>query len=239
MSRYNDIKECLGCVNNDIYEVKKLYEEARKDLNINNAPRVKVKGILENLRSTLDYCANDISDHTGKRGRKVYFPYGKKKSAFDGSVNASFPGLISGDVEFYKILKSIQPFELGDDWLYSICKMTNDNKHNKLSEYNRVNSEEKTLRVGPITFGPQGSAKIGRIEIDGKVLNPQGEVFLSSKMGVEDVMEVIDTELDVTSTYEWVEFHVDNKGVDVLKVLEKGNAGIMLFVESLYSVLPR
>ena len=241
MSRFDDIQESLNEAKRLISEIEVFYESAKGDESIKSGPKIKVKQVLNELRSSLDYCANDIADYTGKKGSKVYFPYGRKMNHFDKGCNSSFPGLKSGGANnaIYNQLISIQPFVVKDNWLYDICKLTNDNKHNKLTNYNRVESKEKTLRIGPITLGPRGSATIGTINIGGKILNPQGPVHLSSQMSIDDVRKVIDTDLEVSSTHEWVEFHVDNVSVDVLKVLIKGLNGIDNFMSSIYQILPK
>ena len=80
----NDITELLEhCAT----EINNLSEQAK----IGAINKITVKNTLENLRSILDYMAQDIltklKQNNNKLPNKVYFPYGQKENHFKRSVN--------------------------------------------------------------------------------------------------------------------------------------------------------
>ncbi|EJR0494280.1 hypothetical protein NYD80_000679 [Cronobacter sakazakii] len=93
---------------------------------------VKVKSMLEHLRSALEYVANDTYDKyiktTTLERPKIYFPYGNPKfidSFFTKKLNVDPPQ----SSPLYKVFTSIQGYSTGDTWLEMMCNLTNEVKH--------------------------------------------------------------------------------------------------------------
>lgn len=93
---------------------------------------VKVKAMLEHLRSSLEYLANDAFDkhrpsYTSARP-KIYFPFGEKKfvdNFFVKKLGIADPSSSA----LYAIFNSIQSYHTGETWLDMMCNLTNEVKH--------------------------------------------------------------------------------------------------------------
>lgn len=240
MSRYTAIIECLNSADEYNKQIHEHHEAARSNEEIKDTLRIKIKNSLENMRSALDYCANDIADFTGSKGKRVYFPYGKKKSTFDGSVNGSLPGLKKSSPIIYQLIASIQGYELNDYWLYNMCIINNDNKHDVLSVYNRVDSRGKMLTIGGrggIALRDCKNISIGNVQVGNSVIK---KAFIpDTNVGMKEIRSLLGSDVELSSVSDWVEFRVDKNNVDVLKLLDKSLSNISMFVDNLYKVVPK
>ncbi|WP_048023925.1 hypothetical protein [Raoultella ornithinolytica] len=97
-----------------------------------NIKPVKVKTMLEHLRSALEYATNDTYDKIRPNSRahnpRVYFPYGEQKyidNFFKDKLKIPKPSTSS----LYHIFNSIQYYNTGDTWLEMMCNLTNQAKH--------------------------------------------------------------------------------------------------------------
>jgi len=151
----------------------------------------KVKTLLEHMRSILDFCAQDIfelvipevekENKMNSKYKKVYFPYGKNKRSFEKSIRSNLPGLNSND-RIYRIIEEIQDYKRVDNkkFLYYMCSLTNENKHNHLSEQG-WHSNGTTVEIGKflktqnsnvvIRGGTYNGIPLGNFEI-----NKNGEI---------------------------------------------------------------
>ena len=119
--------------------VDKLLKAIREELNIikkmEAIDEVKFKSILENLRSSLEYIAQDINSMLSKPKDRIYFPYGKTKENFEESINKNLSGIQYEYPKVYDYIESLQSHKNnGDDWLITMCSLTNHAKHNGLIE---------------------------------------------------------------------------------------------------------
>lgn len=119
---------------------------------------VKVKSLLENLRSTLEYVANDAYDFfqpdTIVRP-KIYFPY-DKKTHVDEFFLKKLKITPSTDNPLYQLFSSIQDYNTGENWLTMMCNLTNQVKHRgpiPLKEESVLKAiSVKSMGVNLITF---------------------------------------------------------------------------------------
>jgi hypothetical protein len=102
--------------------------------------QIEVKNFMENLRSALDYCAAGLFDKYGnaeKPNPKVYFPYaegGESRQTFrEKTVQRCIPGLLASRPDIVKRLEDYQYFGNTGNWLALLAKLTNENKHNRLT----------------------------------------------------------------------------------------------------------
>ena len=113
-----------------LQEVEECLETIKKNQQIKP---VKVKSLLENLRSSLEYVANDAYDKfVGNNNTmvrpKIYFPYGKQRfvdNFFSKTLNIKQPS----SNPLYKTFNSIQDYHTGKNWLGMMCNLTNEVKH--------------------------------------------------------------------------------------------------------------
>ena len=77
-----DVEELLMAVDESINSLK----------GYNKITKVKVKSILEHLRSSLDFIAKDINDKLSQPKERLYFPYGKDKKSFEDRMAKNLKG---------------------------------------------------------------------------------------------------------------------------------------------------
>jgi hypothetical protein len=114
--------------------------------------KVQVKNVMENLRSVLDYSAQDIAKKlkenpkNGSLDDKVYFPYGQRKNHFDNSVKRNLRPLKTDLPILFDVLEAVQPYKSSDSWLVDLCILTNEAKHNNLTK--TENQKTVSIRQG-------------------------------------------------------------------------------------------
>lgn len=107
-----DIDALLTYEETRLDTIKMDYDEALATKQVPNKLRIEVKNAMENLRSCLDYMAQDLSltraSETklsgNNRKHKVYFPYGKDKDQFSQAIKRNLPGIQRTD-PLYHIIK--------------------------------------------------------------------------------------------------------------------------------------
>ena len=171
---------------------------------------------MENLRSCLDYMAQDVYEivispdlisKQMKKLKRVYFPYGKTKKDFDSSIQKNLPNLASLNGRLFDIVESIQSHKLGNAWLYDFCSILNLNKHNALSPQERI--EHKGYSVGLEGRGPSITAPAGAIKA------PPGAISIGGRPLVFDEasgipLQTSGLEVKVTT---WIDFKFQNTDI--------------------------
>lgn len=136
-----DVDELLKDIEEQLISIKK-YKKITK---------VKLKSILENLRSSLEYMAQDINSALSKKGERVYFPYGDTIENFKKRINQNLPAIQSEYPALYDFIEHLQPHKNnGDKWLVDMCRMTNDAKHKGLLKVRNEGNDNVVLSSGGI-----------------------------------------------------------------------------------------
>lgn len=136
-----DVDELLKDIEEQLISIKK-YKKITK---------VKLKSILENLRSSLEYMAQDINSALSKKRERVYFPYGDTIENFKKRINQNLPAIQSEYPALYDFIEHLQPHKNnGDKWLVDMCRITNDAKHKKLLEVKNEGNDNVVLSSGGI-----------------------------------------------------------------------------------------
>ncbi|HEM8649549.1 TPA: hypothetical protein U2Q53_001643 [Enterobacter hormaechei] len=137
-----------------------LLQEVEENLDImkqtQNIKSVTVKAILENLRSSLEYLANDTYDKYNEtspadKRPNIYFPYGKKTfvdNFFIKILKVNPPN----SSPLYKVFTSIQDYHTGEKWLEMMCNLTNEVKHRQPIPLREDNSV-KDISISVDGFG--------------------------------------------------------------------------------------
>lgn len=183
--RDKDVKGLLEHFIKDLLEIKKKYYHSLNEKEIPFSLRIDVKNAMENVRSAIDYIAQDILDivinpyrknKSLKLLKRCYFPFGKDEKSFRESIGNNLPDLEKIRLDIYLLIDAIQPHACGNPWLYDFCKILNTNKHNTLSPQTRTSM--KTYRLGTPGSGaiieaqansihaPPGMISIGNIPIE-------------------------------------------------------------------------
>lgn len=137
---------------------------------------VKVKAILENLRSSLEYVANDtydkyIEQNSATERPKIYFPYGKKEfvdNFFSKKLSIQPPN----SSPLYAVFTSIQQYHTGEGWLEMMCNLTNEVKHRQPISL-KEDSAIKDLSVSVDGFGLIQAGSTAKIVFKNNYMNGQ------------------------------------------------------------------
>ncbi|MGG3662109.1 hypothetical protein [Bacillus gobiensis] len=159
MEWLDDSKACLDVARIMLDEVNELIQDSIQNDDLIPYLKVKIKNLLENCRSPLDYSANYIFDtycrklYTKKELRrfgKPYFPIRKEKHSFDVCVRDEFRKLSTRRKDIIEIFESCQAFN-GSSWLQNLSFLINENKHRNLTKQKK--SHEYDLKHLDINVG--------------------------------------------------------------------------------------
>ena len=237
MRRYSDIQELLEEVNDNITFLNDQKESAKSNEDIVKVSSPKLKSALEHLRSCLEYCSQDIAKSVlGIATNRIYFPYGRTEQDFNASLGRNLPGL-SGS--YLGLVKGLQPYECGDEWLIFLCSFTNINKHDSLQKQTRENKGKITTEIGGNAIRVEGGSniQIGKLIVNGKLMNPSGPLELGEEVDIKDIKYILEDRIKVVRKHEFVSFIDSNTQVDLIELLEKSFKYISEFVEDLKTLI--
>jgi hypothetical protein len=132
MTVQDDIDALLQDAAEQIAAASQLHQQALDKQSRRRPFKTRVKNVLENQRSVLDYMAQDLTDRFGTQdGGVVYYPLASEAAAFDGEMNAKMPGVaaqrpaIADAIERHQTYKSV--------WLKTLSSLVREQKHRQLS----------------------------------------------------------------------------------------------------------
>jgi len=228
----------------DFRNIEDQYNDALEKKEIPTSLQIDVKNMMENLRSALDYLANDIYDElihptliaAGKEGIKnVYFPYGKTENDFKSSVGLNLPNLENIHPAIYKIIEEAQKHQSGGEWLHQLCSIVNEKKHDKLSPQTR--EERRSLNMqfpggASIDLGAGATMSgSGTISSGGGIVEMNNDVISGNSPALNTSGGVVQT---VTR---WVSFKFTSTNIEVLPLLKAALKNIKEISEKIYSEL--
>jgi len=142
--RINDINALLKRSAVDFAALQAKYEKCLHEKTVSADLKIDIKNLVGNLRSVLDYLANDIRDkHCSlqKSNGRFYFPILPNTVSFNGQCAKWYPGLQNSCPELWSYLESIQPYQKDCEWLEHFNKVNNENKHGRLIEQTRTETK--------------------------------------------------------------------------------------------------
>lgn len=199
------------------------------DINLEKINRVTIKNTMENLRSVLDYIAIDINNKLSSPKSKAYFPYSKERELFNNSVQKNLPNLNIELPNIYNLIKEIQPFESGDDWLSVICNLVNFAKHNDLSSI-----EKKEIFDG-ITAGGIDINKCKNISLEN--VGTTSVYIKKIKIVDGEIIELIIDNFSKVELLSYISFSFSNNEYEILPFLKLSNKNISKFANDIYEIL--
>ena len=108
--RDDDVKNLCEYEENRLVDIKKTYEQSLQNKDIPVSLRIDIKNNMENLRSALDYIAQDVNEtiiipyrkkNNMKLRRIIYFPYGQNEQDFNESIQRNLPDLKTISLDIY------------------------------------------------------------------------------------------------------------------------------------------
>lgn len=220
-----DIQSLLEHTQNEITSISKLARNGT----IN---KVNVKNTLENLRSILDYAAQDIQVELKCRNKnkvpdKVYFPYGQKENLFKISIQKNLPGLSEHLSAVHTLVQNMQPFKCGDPWLVDLCGLTNDAKHNNLSK--TENKKSTVIHQGGVPLVEIGG-EVTKLVMTGNRVNDvlQDDVYIDGDGKI--TIKLVSGQTLITENNK---IHFQGKQIEVAPFLDKCHENLSKFAADL------
>lgn len=239
MKRYDDALALINESKEQYMRVKELYDKCLKDKSLDI--RVKIKNLMENLHSILDYTAHDIYEdickpHRQKPGKSdsfnIYFPYGRNENDFKSRIGKSLPDLEILSPSIYELIKNVQPFASNNSWLYDLCVINNENKHDKLTPQSREEIETYTVQ------GHHGSVSIMANNPNVRVTSQPGavKIFGVPAQFTPEGIKTAPSNLQHKRTI-WVSFVFEGTNINVLNLLNNAVPGIETLITPIYKEL--
>ncbi len=222
MGRLEDIKVLIEVADEQLQKIEDEYNKSLNNKAINPKLPAYIKNYLENLRSSLDYLANEICEKIllKTKREKTYFPISCENSkAFAAHIDKYLSGLEVVNKQLYSLLEEFQSYsKSGIQALPKLSKLVNENKHNQFSPQTRT--ERKRLIIefpggSSITMGPGCSISGGGIISSGGAwISPHGGTISGdspAQVGGGGVRQTITV---------WVSFKFVETGDDVISLLK-------------------
>ena len=226
-NRKNNVEALLERSSKDIRNIKFEYSASLQANEVSTNLKINIKNFCENLRSVLDYLANEIREvhcQTAKPNNNFYFPIFLDRKQFESHIRRWFPDLEKNKPDLWNYLETIQPYHTGYEWLGYFNKLNNENKHGDLVE--QIRSERKEVRAisksrtqvnwNPDTVSFGKGVYIGGVPIDPKTQLP-----------VPDPSQTI-------TKITWIDFQFAGIEVSALKLLQQTLGGIRKINENVY-----
>ena len=226
-SRLSEAKALVEAARSGTVRLRPHYEVALSERNADDTTvRIEIKGILEQLRSALDYCAAELHERFAvgsARKKRVYFPIaprGSKSSDFLCRVRETMRG-VENRQDIVDLLSSFQEFSDPDnDWLPDLRTVVNENKHERLTPQRRTERERIQAQSSAgtvswlkdcVSFGPGVSILGVPINQETQRPEPSNSLKVSSEI--------------------WVNFLFEGVGRSVLPFLDRCVAGVESVVQ--------
>src|SRR5664280_37613 len=181
-SRATSIDALLDRSRRDLDTIMNRYKASLAAKQIDPDLRIDIKNLCGNLRSALDYLAQDIrARHCPSADPRVrfYFPILPTRQAFEQKVSSWFAGLATACPDLWAYLESEQPYHQGCEWLGDFNRVNSENKHGELLEQTRVESER--VRVsgpgdGETSWDPRAVKFGAGVFIGGVPIDPRTQL---------------------------------------------------------------
>jgi len=221
--RHDSRAALLAHATRDLAKIEAEYQASLNARSIEAALRVDIKNLFENLRSVLDYLAQDIRAKycpSAKPRERFYFPILPDPQQFVAKMKQWYPALETRSKALYDYLGSIQPYQSSFEWLGHFNRVNNENKHANLVEQTRVETQQVRASMpggGSVSWNPAGVRFGSGVFIGGVPVDPSTQ------------MPVPDPSLKV-ERITWVDFHFADIGISALALMRASTNGIAKIV---------
>jgi len=202
MKRESDIDALLGRAEKQLPKIMEEYNNSLHKKSIDSELKIDIKDFFGNLRSVLDYLAHDIIEENCPKANpknNLYFPLRSSKILFDNLINKSYPELENNNKVLHDYLLSIQPFiKDSNRWITYFNTLNNENKHDKLVEQIRTETEMINVQTqqGSVTWN-SSNVKFGSgVLIGGVPVDPNTQMPMPSSTQKVTIQKWIDFKFD-------------------------------------------
>ena len=133
MTTIDDIAALLDDADEQISAAAALHDQAFADTNARRRFKTRIKNVLENQRSSLDYLAVAITKQYGSPTGLIYYPLAHADAGFQSEMDGKMPGVASAEPTIAATIRKYQPYQPGMEWLRHLNRLTREQKHNRLS----------------------------------------------------------------------------------------------------------
>lgn len=194
MKRAASIEALLKKANADFVDMKTAYGSSLHEKHVREDLKVAIKNIFENLRSCLDYLAQDIFETycTGsEKPERLYFPIRTTADDFNRTIARDYPNLQESAKTVCVALDAVQPYR--EPWLGQFNKLNNHNKHQNLVEQTRTEIPRVTVsgRAGSVSWG-KGVTFGSGVSIMGVPVDPRTQMPVPNNVVKTEVVIWVD-----------------------------------------------
>lgn len=131
-----DIADLLADTEDQLQLVAQIYEKSARQGAQDQRLKPRIKNVLENQRSILDYLAHHIHDRYGiPTDKKIYYPLARTPANFPSQCDQRMPGVRKARPDIAGAIERCQPYNR--IWLLWLTKLVNDHKHRVLTKHVR------------------------------------------------------------------------------------------------------
>jgi hypothetical protein len=194
VKRGASIEALLKKADTDFASLKTAYESSLHEKHVREDLKVAIKNIFENLRSCLDYLAQDIFEtHCGgsQKPARLYFPIRPTPGEFNQVITNDYPNLQASAKIVFDTLEAVQSYR--DPWLGQFNKLNNHNKHQDLVEQTRTESRQVTVSRGDgsVSWGPGVTFGSG-VSVMGVPIDPRTQMPVPNTIAKTEVVLWVD-----------------------------------------------
>jgi hypothetical protein len=129
----DDIVALLNDSQEQLTLVESLCDQALDDQTARSRLTTRVKNVLENQRSALDYLAVGLTREFGTRKGAIYYPLAQDDNEFPELMEKWMPGVAGAQPAIAGAIRRHQPYQQGQEWLRELNQLTRQQKHNELT----------------------------------------------------------------------------------------------------------
>jgi hypothetical protein len=133
VSALEDAVALLNDARDQIGALQALHDEALDKEAARPRFRARVKSVLEQERSALDYLAVEITKLHGTPKGLIYYPLAQSARDFPTVIESKMPGVAASAGKVAATIAKWQPYQLGVEWLRDLNQLAREQKHNRLT----------------------------------------------------------------------------------------------------------
>jgi hypothetical protein len=151
----DDIRDLLADTQEQLALVNTIYKGCQETGEETRRLRPRIKNVIENQRSLLDYLAVSVHERFGKEtGAKISYPFSTAER-FTADIDNRMPGVRKAQPTITDAIHRHQPFN--QDWMGWLEGLRNEYSHRRLSKHARTEAIRTELhQPSGVTTNVQG-----------------------------------------------------------------------------------
>jgi hypothetical protein len=184
----DEIRALLHDTQEQLRTVHLIYKECQDSGVVSPRLGPRVKNVIENQRSALDYIAVLIHAKCGRpSSAKIYFPFSTAPENFERDIDRRMPGVRGKRPDIADLIRDNQPFD--KEWMRWLEKLRNESGHNRLNRHSASELPQTRMKLPsgeePVMYSFQFEGEDGTYPVEGKVIGMES----TQGIGVEWTFE--------------------------------------------------